>query len=75
MRFWPVLSCVGRYLLKKSIKLRHRFHKNPDFEIETEQINIKNGGYIEGKNACISERLDRIVARNEKLFDSIYHIV
>ncbi len=49
-------------------------HKNPDFLTETEQIEIKIGGSSKGSNAYISQRLDRLVTHNDKLFFCKYHI-
>ncbi len=47
VRFWAFLSWFGAILiLKKGVKLRYQIHKNLDFLIMTEQIDIKIGGYI-----------------------------
>ncbi len=76
MRFWPVLTCFERYfIIKKSIKLGPRIHKNPDFVKVTERIDIKSVNTSKGNSTYISERLDRIVAHNEKLFFYKYHIL
>ncbi len=68
----------GYFIIKKGVKLRPQTHKNLDFLTMSERIDIKIGGYIERKLcvcfACVSDRLNPIVAGNEKLFFLNYHI-
>ncbi len=65
----------GYFIIKKGVKLRHEINKNLDFLTVSERINIKLVGTLKASYACISDRLNHIVAGNEKLFFLKYHIL